>query len=272
VVAHPDDETFGCVAVAARRGRWVTTAVCCATRGEAGRPAEGSGIRRTQLGPVREQELRTAARLLGVTRVDLLDFVDSGMSGGASRETLIGADFAEVRDRVMTCLTAFRPDVVVTLDASDGHRDHARIRDATLAAVAQARASVKRVYLQSLPQHLMRRWLDHVAAQSPGSEHLTADVPGTSEELITMVIDTERHLAAFERAMAAHASQLSPYEGLPADLRHAFLTREHLQRVVPAWSGGELERDIFPSANVREFLAPGVRTDQRRSSVRWMRG
>jgi hypothetical protein len=46
--------------------------------------------------------------------------------------------------------------------------------------------------------------------------------------------------------MAAHASQVSPYEGLPTDLRLDFLTAERLQRIVPAWTGGDRERDIFP--------------------------
>src|SRR5512139_611845 len=133
VVAHPDDETFGCGSLllhAAAAG--ATTAVCCATRGEAGEPAPGSGVSRQGLGAVREDELRAAAALLGVTRVDLLDFADSGMTGPAGPRTLVGAALAEVRDAVRQRLEDFRPDVVVTLDASDGHRDHARIRDATL--------------------------------------------------------------------------------------------------------------------------------------------
>jgi hypothetical protein len=32
---------------------------------------------------------------------------------------------------------------------------------------------------------------------------------------------------------------------LPADLRHAFLTAEHLRRIEPAWAGGDRERDVL---------------------------
>src|SRR5690242_4937705 len=58
VVAHPDDETFGCGSLllhAAAKG--ATTSVVCATRGEAG---EGAA---DDLGAVRERELREAARV-----------------------------------------------------------------------------------------------------------------------------------------------------------------------------------------------------------------
>ncbi|MFU8871721.1 PIG-L deacetylase family protein [Micromonospora sp. SL4-19] len=246
VVAHPDDETFACGSLllhAAASG--ATTAVCCATRGEAGERAPGSGVTKQELPAVRERELRAAARLLQVSRVDMLDFADSGMSGPAGPDTLAGAAFADVRDRVRECLEDFQPHVLVTLDAGDGHRDHVRIRDATLAAAQQARWRVARVYLHCLPQALMRRWLEHLAREHPASQHLEADVPGTPEELITTVVDTRRYLAEREQAIAAHASQISPYDGLPADLRLAFLTTEHLRRVVPAWNGGDRERDVF---------------------------
>jgi LmbE family N-acetylglucosaminyl deacetylase len=140
--------------------------------------------------------------------------------------------------------------VVVTLDRSDGHRDHARVRDATLAAVERAEWRVERVYLHCLLQALMRRWLEHVARDNPASQHLDANVPGTPPELITTVVDTARHLPERERAIAAHASQVSPYEGLPADLRLAFLNAEHLIRVVPEWAGGERETDIWPQSHL----------------------
>jgi LmbE family N-acetylglucosaminyl deacetylase len=245
VVAHPDDETFGCGSLllhAAASG--ATTGVVCATRGEAGEPAPGSGISRAELPGVRERELREAARLLGVSSVELLDYRDSGMDGDAEAATLVGAPLDAVTEQVAACIERFRPDVVVTLDASDGHRDHARIRDATLAAV-QRQPAVARVYLHCLPQSLMRRWLEHVARENPSSGHLAIDVPGTPEEQITTLVDSTDLLAQRERAMAAHASQTSPYEGLPDDLRRAFLTAERLRRVVPGWTGGQRESDVF---------------------------
>lgn len=229
VVAHPDDETFGCGSLllhAAAAG--ATTSVVCATRGEAGERGAAD------LAAIRERELREAARLLGVDRVDLLGFTDSGMSGDAGENTLVGASFERVVAAVRAAVDAVRPDVLVTLDASDSHRDHVRIRDAAIEAARAA--GVPRVYLACLPRSLMRRWVEHMRRERPEMEHLDADVAalGTPDDDITTVLAAAEHLPARERAMAVHASQTSPYEGLPDDLRRAFLADVHLRRVHPA--------------------------------------
>ena len=59
------------------------------------------------------------------------------------------------------------------------------------------------------------------------------------------MVDTSAHLAAREHAIALHRSQASPFDGLPDDLKRAFLTSDRLIRVKPTWIGGPLERDIF---------------------------
>lgn len=239
VVAHPDDETFGCGSVllhAAAAG--AVSTVVCATRGEAG----GTGA---YLGEVRERELRDAAALLGVDHVELLGFADSGMSGEAGEDTLAGSPFEKVLAAVESAVADFRPDVLVTLDASDSHRDHVRIRDAALTAARNA--GVPRVYLACLPRSLMRRWADHARVHTPDMEHLDADVAalGTPDEELTTVVDVSTHLPQRERAIAVHASQTSPFEGLPDDLRRAFLATDHLKRIHPAWPGGDPETSLF---------------------------
>ena len=142
VVAHPDDETFGCgsvIAEAAAGGAHVT--VCCATRGEAGELAPGCELGTATLAETRAAELQRAATALGAVDVVLLDFVDSGMSGDAGPDTLVGAPFDSVVDAVAGVVAAVDPDVVVGLDTSggDGHRDHTRIGRATVEAVRRGR-------------------------------------------------------------------------------------------------------------------------------------
>jgi LmbE family N-acetylglucosaminyl deacetylase len=246
VVAHPDDESFGCgslLAYAVSNGFTVT--VCCATRGEAGEPTPGSIPEGRSIAAVREDELRKAAEILGIARVEILDFVDSGMTGPSPSGALVAARTSDVVAKVSGVIDTIRPDVVVTLDGSDGHRDHAAIRDATLAAVRTARWQTPATYLWCLPRHLMRQWADLLASQNPGSDYLALGELGTPLEDLTTVLDTAEYLSAREAAMAAHRSQVSPYEGLPPDLRTAFLCTDHLVRVRPAWTGGPVESSLL---------------------------
>lgn len=229
VVAHPDDETFGCGSLLLRAAaEGLQTAVCCATRGEAGSLAPGVTAPAAGLGALREQELRKAARLLGVGGLELLDYRDSGMTGPVGADTLWGADEVEVRAAVASVVDRLQPDVLVTLDASDGHRDHARVRDAALAVAAERDLPA---YLQCLPRSLMARWVAHLNEARPEAEHLALGELGTPDDEITLVLDQGAYLAARERAMEAHASQTSPFEGLPEDLRRAFLGSDYLRRV-----------------------------------------
>ena len=248
IVAHPDDESFALGSVLAwAAARGVETAVCCATRGEAGEPAPRSGLTVEDLPEARTRELRDAAAVLGVSRVDLLDFVDSGMVGEPDPGTLVAAPFDDVVAAVLAEVEHVRPTVVVTLDAGDGHRDHARIRDATLAAVDRAAHQVERVYLAGLARSLMRRWVEHQRTVNPDRAHLDPDVAaiGTPDDELTTVLDTSAHLATRWAAIRAHSSQVSPYDDLPPDLQEAFLATERLRRVRPPWTGGPPEESLL---------------------------
>jgi LmbE family N-acetylglucosaminyl deacetylase len=242
VVAHPDDETFGCGSLllhAAARG--ARTAVLCATRGEAGEVAADVPLPAGGVAALREAELRTAAEALGVAEVEVLDFVDSGMAGEPGAETLCGAEVEDVAAAVRDALERHRPDVVVTLDGSDGHRDHVRIREVVTDLVA---GSPTPLYLQCLPRSLMHAWVRHRAGDGDAAAYTTLPDIGTPDEDLTTVIDSTSHLACRVEAMALHRSQRSPYDGLPEDLHCAFLGREHLVRVNPPWYGGPRETDL----------------------------
>ena len=239
IVAHPDDETFGCgsLLLHARRAGAVT-AVCCATRGEAGEVAPGVAIPAGGVGELREGELRAAAALLGVDRIDLLELLDSGMSGDPEPATLAGAEVSLVRSRMVRAVDAFRPDVIVTLDGSDGHRDHARVRDVAIDIAAQRGLPV---YLHCLPRSVMQRWADYMSSEHRDSAYLTLGELGTPEEQVTHVVDTTGFWDQRWTAIRAHRSQTSPFEGLPEDLARAFLCREHLALVQdPSVTGAPL--------------------------------
>lgn len=227
-VAHPDDETFGCGSVLAHAAGlgWETT-VLCATRGEAGEPAPGFDLGGRSLAEHREEELRAAARLLGVGRLVLLDLLDSGMDGDPPPGSLCAADPATVTAAVRAVAAEVEPDVVLSLDAADGHRDHARVRDAAVAVAAERGVPA---YLQALPRSLMDRWVAHMVQARPDMAHLQYADLGTPDDEIAVTLDSSAHLAVREQAIALHASQTSPFEGLPPDLRRDFLARDHLVR------------------------------------------
>ena len=245
IVAHPDDETFGTgsvIASAARAGVQVT--VCCATRGEAGdAPDRFTG----DLGALRESELRAAGAVLGVKRFVLLDYLDSGMAGDPAAGTLAAADSVDVAERLEAVIADVEPDLVVTLDPDhgDGHRDHVVIARATVQA-ARTRPNL-RVYAWALARPLLARWFVELEALRPDSEHLDLDRAGLGrpEAEITTIVDASSVLDTRERAIALHASQTSPYDGMPADLRADFLTTDRLVRLVPPWTGGPRETELF---------------------------
>ena len=236
-VAHPDDEAFGCGSVlahASARG-WQST-VLCATRGEQGEitpEVAAEGTDRRSLGALREAELREAARILGVERVEVLDWVDSGVDGQPAAGSFVAAPATEVEAAVSATIAELRPDVVVTLDASDGHRDHAKIRDCTLAAVASARTKPAATYLWCLPRSLMRRFSG-------------IDTLGTPDADLTTIVDVEHLLDQRWRAMRAHRSQAPPYLAMDPALQHAFLSRDHLRRVWPEPPPRLVEDDWIP--------------------------
>jgi LmbE family N-acetylglucosaminyl deacetylase len=226
VVAHPDDETFGCGSLLLRAAEaGVTTAVCCATLGDAGEWPADLALGADGLAGQRERELYAAADHLGVSRVDVLGFGDSGMSGDAGPTTVVGADPEAVADRVRDSMAAFRPDVVVTLDGSDGHRDHLRVRDVVLSVADEAGVPV---YLYCLARRLMARWATVMTELDPGSSYLALGELGTPDEEIDLVLDTSEFYERREQAIALHRSQTSPFELLPQDLRREWLTTEHL--------------------------------------------
>ena len=152
------------------------------------------------------------------------------MTGEPQAGTLAAADPSALAAEVRAVIEALRPDVVVTLDASDGHRDHAAIRDATLAAVDAADHRPTGTYLSCLARSSMARWAEHLAG-GDNDVYLTLGELGTPDADITTLIDVASHIETRWAAIRAHASQASPFDGLPAELQHEFLATDRLRLV-----------------------------------------
>jgi LmbE family N-acetylglucosaminyl deacetylase len=149
VLAHPDDETFGMggtLAYYAEQG--VEVHLVCATRGEVGEVEPGMLEGYQSIGELRENELRCAARHLGLAGVHFLDFRDSGMAGSPENhhpQALAAADLDAVAEKVVYYMRTLKPQVVVTFDPIGGymHPDHIAIQRATVRAF---HAGVRRIY------------------------------------------------------------------------------------------------------------------------------
>ncbi len=247
VVAHPDDETFGTGSVIARAAAdGARVVVCCATHGEAGEDTSGTTHSMEELGAVREQELRAAARTLGASEVVLLDFADSGMTGDMPAHALAGVDVAEVADAVAAVIARVEPDVVVTLDSEgvNDHRDHQRIGDATTIAFHSVAAPGARLYYWTLAAPLMREWLDEMKAARRLEAYVDLEL-GRPEADITTIVEVSDVIATRRAAIAEHHTQTSPLTGVSPELEARILSRDFLIRIVPAWDGGATETSLF---------------------------
>ena len=132
IFAHPDDESFIAAGLARRYAdRGATMSLVTATRGDAGRVGEPPLCRREELAALREKELRTAAGILGISEVHLLDYRD---------KHLAEAPAGDIRDALAGRMRRFRPHVVVSFDPNgmNGHADHVAISRFTLDAAAAA--------------------------------------------------------------------------------------------------------------------------------------
>ena len=127
VLAHPDDESFGCAgALALAHDAGETTRLLVATRGEAGTP---DGVPDPDFGGQREAELIAAARSIGLDEVSVLGgFPDGGVAD---------QPFDALVDEIAAWLAEHRPAAVITFGPHGvtGHPDHVVVGSATRWAV-----------------------------------------------------------------------------------------------------------------------------------------
>jgi LmbE family N-acetylglucosaminyl deacetylase len=204
VAAHPDDPEFlagGTVARLAKEGCEIAYVIV--TDGN-----KGSGSREItsdQLIPIREQEQRRAARVLGVTHVEFLGYEDGELE-----------DTRALRRDVTHQIRRWRPDLIVTLspyrtyDNFPGwHRDH-RIT---------GRVVLDCVY------PLARDHLAFPELPPEDEPHAVREVHVIQWEHPQLVVDITDHMDLKLEAIRCHASQVGDFEAVAARMRNraAFL-------------------------------------------------
>lgn len=254
VFAHPDDESLGVGGTLARyAAEGVQTHLITATRGERGRyffnedrpPDE-------EVGREREQELRAAARELGVHDVQILGYGDGALDR---------APLDEVLQRLVTRVRTVRPQVVITFgfDGAYGHPDHIAISQLTTAAIV---ASADGSYDVRLPPHRVAKlyhlgWPAHIwDLYQSVFKRLVSVVDGVEravnpwpEWTLTARVDARQYWPVAWRAIQQHRTQMAMYERL-SELtpdQHATLWGDqHFCRIFSTVNGGRRqETDLF---------------------------
>lgn len=144
VVAHPDDESFALGALLDRLADGgARSAVLCFTSGEASTLHLGAG----KLSAIRAGELRAAAAVLRLNRVELLHYPDGGLAG---------VPVGELAHHVLRLIADERPSHLLVFDRGGvtGHPDH---DGATEAALAAARVVGLPVLAWALPEPVARQ-------------------------------------------------------------------------------------------------------------------
>ncbi len=221
VLAHPDDETLGNGGILAKYGaEGVETYLVTATRGERGWFGDESDYPGLEaLGKIREAELLAAAKVLGIQRVDFLDYIDGDLDQTPPAEAVA---------KIVGLLRRVKPDVVVTFgpDGAYGHPDHIAICQFTTAAIIAAASPdapchrdlpahrVSKLYYMVTSEQLLQAYqsvFGEVVMHIDGVERRGVAWPAWA---ITTRIETLEYRQAVWQAVYCHESQLAVYRQL----------------------------------------------------------
>ena len=251
--AHPDDEALLCggtLAKAAAAGH--RTVLVTATRGERGEVPDGLLAPGETLAQRRERELRAAAEILGVDRVEVLGYLDSGMRNTADNHvpgSFHTADVTEAATRLAAILAEERAEVLTVYDdhGTYGHPDHIQVHQVGLRAAAMAgtpyvfEATLNRDRLAG-----MRAADDPELPARPDVDGIDDSI-GLPEGELTTAVDVGDVLDVKRSALAAHSSQVAEgsfFLALPPEaFRHGFGTEWYRQR--PTAASRRRSTDLF---------------------------
>jgi LmbE family N-acetylglucosaminyl deacetylase len=234
--AHPDDEVFttgGVMRLAADAGHRVV--LVTATDGALGEVPDGLLAEGEQLVDRRRRELEASARTLGVHRLEMLGYPDSGMAGtqdNARDDAFCNVDVEVAATRLARLLVDEGADVLTIYDphGNYGHPDHIQVH--VVGVRAAELAGVTQVYEATVNRDQMVRLM---ASNPEWADGAPPDVSefGLPESEITTVVDVRAAMSAKRSAMSAHESQIGdfgPFLAMPAEQIEAAFGQESFRR------------------------------------------
>lgn len=236
--AHPDDEVFttgGVMRLAANAGHRVV--LVTATDGALGEFPDGILAEGETLAERRKTELANSADVLGVSRVVMLHYADSGMAGTPENDVpgaFCNTDTDEAARKLAAVLEEEHADVVTIYDPNGGygHPDHIKVHYVGLRAAELA--GVKNVYETTTNRDHMQALVKANPNWSDDSTPPDLDTFGLPESEITTVVDVSSAMDAKRHAMQAHETQVGdfgPFLQMPLDMLQQAFGREWFRKV-----------------------------------------
>ena len=263
VFAHPDDEGFGSgglLALLSARGARVT--LVCATNGDVGEISDPRLATPETLAQVRQEELRQAMKITGVTDLRFLNYRDSGMAGTPDNQhphALHQASSEQVVGRMVAIMREAQPGMVITHDPSGGygHPDHQAVcRHATQAfslsgdptaypeqLTGGRRAwSPQLLYYVCFPRSRFRRMWQEMLDRgiTPPFASLDIESLGTPDAEVTTVLDVRQYVDTKIASLNCHRTQMDPngpFAKLPEESMREYMGTEYYTLVAPERAG-----------------------------------
>ncbi len=203
--------TSGSMAKAKANGDRVILVTC--TNGEEGEYPEGFVASKEELAAVRRKEVAASAEIIGVDRLVLLGYHDSGMAGteaNANPVAFCNADLEEAAKRVVDIVAEEGVDVIVGYDRNGGygHPDHIMVhkvarRAAEIASIPFFQATMNRDYLEAM----MKMAAEQGAFDGPNEDQGPSGDFGTPEAELDTFIDVTDFVDVKKRSLEVHKSQ-----------------------------------------------------------------
>ena len=213
VFAHPDDESFTSAATIAKyvKAGWNVDLIC-ATRGEKGETGFLGEKTPQELAVVRQKELENACAVLGIQKMEFLDYVDGELKTDPP---------GKLENVIYEKMIESIPDIVITFDTSgiSNHPDHIRLSFATTFAFQKYAKDIEEALIKN-PEYSENAAPKLYYACVPDSAveylkkmkifpEISFEKPwvGTPDKFVTTAISCDGFQLIKKRALRSHVSQ-----------------------------------------------------------------
>ena len=271
VHAHPDDESITMGGTLARySAEGVRTTLVTATRGEVGEildkeldPKEAA----PRLASIRELELRSAVKILGVSELVFLGYEDSGMAGlprNRDKQVFWQADEEEAVGRLIEVVRRVRPQVMTTYNevGGYGHPDHINTHRIAVGAFYSAHDAKRfpggeswrpsKLYYSAFPRSVIAEFgeaIKRAGLADRFSRDGDEEPPfAVADDRVTTRLDISPYLDKKLAAMRAHRTQI-PEDSWFIEIYQAVgptaWNREYYERARSSVEAPTPEDDLF---------------------------